>query len=885
MLLVLLAMASFGLLAFRLSKGPLEIPQLASRLATRVTGEGVNVHMAKAELAWAGYHKGGAVPLVLRLADIKVRTDSGGTLADIPSADLSMPVVDLFGGREPVLLSGAGATFPGGDVPVSWYANLWPGPGFTLSHGSVYVTIGAGSIGSGENKVALDAASFVLAVLPDGSVNVSDGMAQLQQRGQSAPRLTFSFQAHRDRLWFGRLDASLDKVRAQDLPALWPAGALPDTRQWVTRNITAGTAQNAHFIFDMSANGDLSHFRVENVHGKFDGDDLTLTWLRGAVPVEHMNGVFTMPGMDTAVITASSGETGGVNLKSGSLVITDLTAKDQFGDLTLDLAGRVQDVLAILGAPPLNLLDTTPPEIRGATGQAQGVFTANIPFKKKLALPEVTLNVRAALTGVRMMTPIPGVGFSDGEVALATDGHTLHATAKVDFAGAPAKVVVDQNFDDKNGGETLKITGIAGPPVWHAFGLDTPNDVSSAAQGFAPFDFTLSGPPDGPQQAQVKADLTPAGLALPLLGWAKQPGSAGGLSAHFTLQGGNLADIQELTMQGPSLSVRGHSQGGVFSLEEVHIGRTQASGTLTAPAGSGMPWMLRASGQVLDLRHDARKGGSGNKAVAGQQHKTGPSGPPWQASLAFQTVYVTKPPAPGLADVRLTASGRGYDLRQANGTADGVNVTVAPLSGQHRSLSIKGDDAGTLLQVIGAYDGMRGGQLELEAEYGGGPASGTLKLAKARLVDAPGFTKILQAVTLYGVAEAVSGPGLLIDHATVPFTLDNDVLSLQGADAYSESLGFTASGTVNTNTGVGNLDTTIVPAYAINALLGRIPMIGHLFSAEKGGGLFAMRAHVQGPLDSPEVRANPLSALTPGFLRGIFGLGEAKPDSSASPGK
>ncbi|MBU6448678.1 MAG: hypothetical protein KGQ26_03540 [Rhodospirillales bacterium] len=876
-LLVLLVLVSFGLLAYRLSQGPVEIPELASRLATRVTGEGVAVHMAKAELAWAGYHKGGAMPLLLRLADIQVVTDSGGTLADIPYADLSLPVADLFGGRQPVLLSGTGATFPGGNVPVSWYANLWPGAAFTLQRGAVYVTVGAGSIGSGENSVALSAAHFVLAVSGAGNVDVTNGMAQLAQRGQSAPRLTFSFHAHRDRLWLGQLNLHADAVQAQDLPALWPPSLLPDTRKWVTRNITAGTARDAQFTFEMSANGDLSHFQLQNAQGWFSGDGLTLTWLRGAAPIEHLNGVFTLPGADTAVITANAGETGGVNLKSGSLVITDLTAKDQFGDLKLDLAGQVQDVLAILAAPPLNLLNTTAPEIKGATGTARGSLGAIIPFKKNLAMADVALGIHADLTNVQMATPIPGISFSKGTVSLTTDGHTLNATAKADLGGEPASVTMNQNFSN-NGDQALAIKGTAGPAFWHAFGVDTPSDVSSAAQGSAPFEFSVSGPPNGQQEAELRANLTPAGLALPLLGWQKIPGSAASLEAFFTLYNGDLADIQSLDMEAPALSVQGQSRGRLFTLRNARIGRSQASGTLIAPAKPGAPWVLRASGAVLDLRRNGLKSSPGAAAA-----KPAAPGAPWQASLAFQTLYVAKPPAPGFADVSLTASGRGYTLAHATGTAQGVNVLVAPVSGSRRSLNMQGDDAGTLLQALGVYGGMRGGRLNLQTEYGDGPAKGVLKLSQARLVNAPGFIKILQAATLYGVAEAVSGPGLLLDHATFPFTLDGGVLTLHGADAYSESLGFTASGTVNTGTGICNLDTTIIPAYALNALPGKIPLLGRLFSAEKGGGLIAMRAHVQGPLDSPQVRMNPFSALTPGFLRGVFGLSGAKPSSVAPP--
>ena len=57
-----------------------------------------------------------------------------------------------------------------------------------------------------------------------------------------------------------------------------------------------------------------------------------------------------------------------------------------------------------------------------------------------------------------------------------------------------------------------------------------------------------------------------------------------------------------------------------------------------------------------------------------------------------------------------------------------------------------------------------------------------------------------------------------------------------------------------------------------NSLLGRVPLVGRLFSLEAGGGLFAATYRVQGPLRDPSVTVNPLAALTPGFLRGLFGI-------------
>jgi hypothetical protein len=56
--------------------------------------------------------------------------------------------------------------------------------------------------------------------------------------------------------------------------------------------------------------------------------------------------------------------------------------------------------------------------------------------------------------------------------------------------------------------------------------------------------------------------------------------------------------------------------------------------------------------------------------------------------------------------------------------------------------------------------------------------------------------------------------------------------------------------------------------------LGRIPVLGRLFSPEEGGGLFAVSYRMRGPLKDPQTSINPLAALTPGFLRGIFGIGQ-----------
>jgi hypothetical protein len=50
----------------------------------------------------------------------------------------------------------------------------------------------------------------------------------------------------------------------------------------------------------------------------------------------------------------------------------------------------------------------------------------------------------------------------------------------------------------------------------------------------------------------------------------------------------------------------------------------------------------------------------------------------------------------------------------------------------------------------------------------------------------------------------------------------------------------------------------------------KVPLVGELLSGGEGQGMFAARYSVKGGEKSPEVSVNPLSILTPGFLRGLF---------------
>ena len=66
------------------------------------------------------------------------------------------------------------------------------------------------------------------------------------------------------------------------------------------------------------------------------------------------------------------------------------------------------------------------------------------------------------------------------------------------------------------------------------------------------------------------------------------------------------------------------------------------------------------------------------------------------------------------------------------------------------------------------------------------------------------------------------------------------------------------------------LEGVLIPAYAINAILNKIPVLGKIITGVDGEGIIGFNYKVAGSYKNPEYTINPFSILTPGIVRNIF---------------
>jgi hypothetical protein len=692
--------------------------------------------------------------------------------------------------------------------------------------------------------------------------------------------------ALRDGRWRGDLALALNRMEVSALSAYWPADLAANARHWLVENVTAGVATGGSFKLAAESAEDLSGFRLTEAAGILQVEQATVHWLRPVPPVENVTGTVRL-GLKEVVVQANSGRQAGTALNASGVTVRlfalDTDAEQM--EITGRLRGPVPDAVNLIRHPRLKLFEKRPLDLKQPGGQIDATLRLATPLLVDLPADAIRVSVQAHLTALRLADVVAGQDLQRGTADLTVDNGRLRATGDAQVGGIPAKLSVDMDFRPGPATqvvERVQASGRTDIASLERFGLD----LEGLAAGPISVEAVMEKPRSGETRVDLRGDLQDATMTLTPLAWRKPPGQPATVRAELRAAGENLRSLRNLRVEAPQLSLRG---GGSFmqdnrlqqlDLDDVVLGRSRFGGSLRPPARQGGAWMISLRGPVLDLMPALTAEKPPEPAAA----PVGPDPDPpadivvegrFDRVLLDQNRFLTGVQGQIRADGSGTLrQGRVAGRLQNNAPFD---VAVTP-RGAGRDLRLTSEDAGALLAAFDVLHQVRGGRLSVNAHWANNRPdavlTGTAELQDFSVLDAPAVGKLLQALTVYGVFDAVQGPGLAFSQLNAPFSLSPQRLTVRDAHAFSPSLGVTVKGEMNRLARSLALDGTIVPAYALNTALGRLPLVGRLFSPEKGGGLFAASFKVNGPVDNPNVSVNPLSMLTPGFLRGLFGGGQ-----------
>jgi len=779
------------------------------------------------------------------------------------------------------------------DAPFSLALDARFGPDLAPLSATLDATLGAGTVAAGKGSVQIDSA-VLHASLDAGSLTISGvQVAFAASPGNHAPPPVLTAQAKITRLgekFHAGFGIDIGALALADLADYWPAGG--GARAWMVENVTAGLAHDAHVSGALESGPGFSGLSLTALAGGFVADDITLFWLKPVPPIEHGRVRVVMEGPDAMRIDIQGGlqrvgDATPLHLNGGSVRITGLSAKDQFGQIEADFAGPLADTMALLDHPRLKLLSRRPVDVTDPSGDVTAHLSVHLPLTVFVTLDDIAIKARASVANVHLGHLALGRDLDDATLALAVDDDGLTVTGGGRFDAIQTDLTLDEDFRDGPPSQVLEhVTAQASPDAAQLEKSGFPGGIVTC--GHASISLDYSARRDRTDSVSVTADLAEAVLATPF-GWSKPAGTPASAGAEVTLRDGKLAGLDHVRAEGPGLHLASHVEvdGGVLRalvLDAVQIGRSQAHGRIGLPTEESHLLSVTLAGPRLDLSaYLAEKPEKPTSPPAPQEPPK--PGLPWSADLHFDRVDLAENHS--LSPLVLTARDDGLRIVSAQfdaGTPRTLTGSIAAAPAG-RTLHLDAADAGGLLAGAGTFDNIHGGRLSVTATRADMPSNaalaGTATLTDFTISEAPAIGRLMQAMTLYGLADALRSGGLHFSRLVAPFRWQDGVLTLAGARAFSPSLGLTARGTIDLRHHEADVAGTVVPAYFFNQLLGDLPVVGRVFSPEKGGGVFAARYSVRGSLADPKIGINPFSALTPWFLREIFDAGSVGRKSEA----
>jgi hypothetical protein len=683
-----------------------------------------------------------------------------------------------------------------------------------------------------------------------------------------------------DGTWRAVAEVTLRGLDIADLPHYWPPSVAPKPREWLAENLTAGMLREGAWRVEARIGADGSAPGITGLTGSARADGVSVHWLRPIPPFENVTGEARFS-LDKIDISATSGQQSGTEIMAdGATVSISFATDPEITRIEAKLRGPLADGWAVLRHPRLKIFDKRPPPINDPTGMlASATLKLVFPLIKTLDIEGIDIQAELDVRDLR----IPRIAFDRdlergvATVSVSNAGLTASGTGvlgdiearirqETDFRnGAATDIVAREIISARADARQLAALGLDGRPLLEGpVQLDLRNETRR----------------NGQSRLSVRADLRAATLSVEPLAWSKPPGVAGNAEAMVLMQGGQVTLIESFRIETPDSLIRGRASDVRQSvpqrieLSSVTLGRSRFTGEVRPPATrAGGQWAIALRGTVLDMAPALAAHAAPDKAAE--------EGAAARLEARFDRVLLPHGKEIAGLDAQIRVNALGV-MQQASINArlperGGFALTITP-DGQRRALSLTSDNGGALLSAFDVLKSIQGGKLTVTAHYDhsrpGAILAGDAVLEEFAVRDAPGLGKVLQAMTLYGLVDALRGPGLNFTRATIPFSLSPDALVMQDARAFSSSLGLTVKGRIDRERDTLDLEGTIVPAYFFNTLLGRIPIFGRLFSPEEGGGLFAVAYRMRGPLNDPQTSINPLAALTPGFLRGIFGIGQ-----------
>jgi hypothetical protein len=683
-----------------------------------------------------------------------------------------------------------------------------------------------------------------------------------------------------DVTWFDgprvKLGIATGPMPSRAVVRLWPAFVAPAVRDWLFTHLRGGTFDKSRIDLDLDALA-LRAMRADKALPTdaalaidFTINDAQLEFLASVPPLRGLTASGRVTGHSTtlaiarAYVETRSGAR--LNMVNGQFTVPDTRKKPAPAGLDTRIGGNIDAVADLLNTPALKPYATIPLDPATIKGEIGGRFGLDMLLGKGAGPDSTHMNIVANVSNFTAQKLIGKEALENANLTVAVDPSGVSAAGQGRVFGAPAMIEMRKPAE-RVGEASISLTLDDALRAKHGFG--------SIPGLSGPVGVKLTSPLGGKDKpkAQVEMDLTRAGIDGVVPGFSKPAGRAGKLSFSVTPGDGPMT-LGDLLFDGGGATARGVVElgaDGAFreaKFSQVKLSPSDDMRVDVNRTGAGLKVVVR--GANIDARPfiksllaegDGASGGAGAREV----------------QLDVKSPIVTGFNRQIASNVDLDLVQRGGSLRSARLSGrfgrDALNVVT-----EGQAVRVTTADAGSLLSFLDIYKRMEGGVMSLTMQTGDKRIDGELAIRDFVLRDEPALRRLVTEAPPQEGARVKINPTLVeFQRMSTTFSRVGGRIDLRDATIYSPSIGTTAEGWVDFGRDRLDLNGTFVPAYGLNNLLARIPVVGVIIGGGSNEGIFGVNYRLTGSVSSPTLNVNPLSAIAPGIFRKIFGAGQALP--------
>jgi hypothetical protein len=670
-----------------------------------------------------------------------------------------------------------------------------------------------------------------------------------------------------------------DGITADDLKRLWPYFLASESRKWFVKNVLAGRIESSSMRYTfpagtLSMNGEAQGTLPTNsVSIDITGVGVKLRPTDTMDPIS-IDGETKLTMHDASLTVSADGATvqtdaGPIDIANVGFKMGSETPGEQLLEISGDLSGKIPALVAFIKKQQPDALksDTIPIDLASLGGSLSLSLVSTIVLDDKGQTKDVDYAVNGVVQDFASTAPLENHTIGNGQLSFIASQAGYRVTGQAEVDGLAADVSIDGTLEENAPPPNILLSATLDASELGKMGFDVSEFLTGEVK------FAAKPMPDG--SVQMAVDLQKAAVSVKDLGITKKVGTPGTAQAAIK-QTGDLTEVSDVVVDFGDVHLKGgldiDAKKGLQSAEFTTLQLSPGDSAQLALTPIRDGYQLRLRGDQLDLKPMLTRFFS----LSGDS--TG--GP--QATSINQTIALDVDLKRAVGFYKTTAFNlnlemtlHGADLEdvtlQANlGGNRSISVATNPTPGG-KVMSVAFNDLGSLLRLMNIYPNIEGGSgsLVLETVDAQKIDRGTFSLHDFSIVNEANLDQILAR---HQGSQQISsaGKGLAFKSGEVEFIRRSDRVEITDAVLAGQMAGGTARGFIYTDKRQYDITGTYVPLFGLNNAFQKLPIFGPLLGGREGEGLFGVSFAIRGPLDKPDFRVNPVSALVPGAFRHLF---------------